>query len=511
MNTLVHRALQPDVALACLAVSLSWLIGHALWNLRFSPLARQRIPGPAYAAVSDLWYQCQALRFRRVFEIQRLFKEYGPVVRVGPNRVAFLESQPIHEIHRAFAFNKAEWWKHGNFGGGPNTLITNDPVQHARFRRWHSAGFRGDRLQKTARLLVPQLEDLVERLQADCGDGVAVDALRLFKVHVLDMLGIALLDYKFEQIHKREEQPLVQYNNDWLVDLAFRSSFPPTIYGLLKKLPIKRLQEIFAADAGICALGEKIYNETPDEPTEIEGMNIVASGKWSRDPITGEKTPKAEVISEIGIFLLAGTDTTAVTITYAMYELALQPKLYHTIREELRQAGDQGQVLNLDFLRGLPYLGAVIKDVLRVHGPASSYFERTVFPGATELGGYVLPAGTEVGSTARATGRNETLFPNPELVDPEHWVVRKDGNWVERENLAKMNTSWLPFGAGVRACAGRPLAEVELLLTIAAVVSNFRIAIHESTTKASMIPFDLSALSPQSCLLHFTPHPLSED
>ncbi|KAH7097798.1 cytochrome P450 [Auriculariales sp. MPI-PUGE-AT-0066] len=505
--------LWPDVAVACLAVILSSIIARAIWNLRFSPLAQQQIPGPAYAAVSDLWYQWQAIRFRRVFEVERLFKEYGPVVRVGPNRVAFLDTQPIHEMYRAFAFNKAEWWKHGNFGGGTNTLITNDSVQHARFRRWHSPGFRGDRLKKTAQALIGQMENLVERLHSDCADGRAVDVLRLSKVHTLDMLGIALFDFKFEQIRKREEPALIQYNNDWLVDLAFRSTFPQVVYNLLKKLPVRRLQEIFSADAGICEVSERMYDATPDEPTETEGMNIVALGKWSRDPVTGDKTPRAEVVSELGIFLLAGTDTTSVTLTMILYELALQSKLYLNIRDELRQIGDQERVYNIDFLRGLPYLGAVIKDVLRVHGPASAYLERTVSAGGIELGGFTLPAGTEVGATARATGRNEILFPNPELVDPERWVERKGDKWVERDDFASKNSAWFPFGVGVRACVGRSLAEVEILMTIAAVVSNFRITLHETTTKESMTPVDVAVVGPkaQRCLLHFASHGLTED
>ncbi|KAH7097811.1 cytochrome P450 [Auriculariales sp. MPI-PUGE-AT-0066] len=434
--------------IAGIAVALAVLI-RVLWNIKFSPLARQGIPGPTYAAVSDFWFQFQTIRFKRVFEIERLFKEYGPVVQVGPNRVAFLDTEPIHEIYRAFPFSKAKWWERGTIGGGQNSVITNDSVLHARLRRWHAAGFRGDSLRRTARLLVGQMNELVQRM------------------HTLDMLGIALFDTKFEQIRTRQEHPAIQYNSDILVDQALRTSLPETIFSFIKLLPIRRLRQVFTADPGLFELGAKMYDELPDEPTDSEAINIMGAAKWSTDPATGKMTSRNQVLSEMAIFVIAGTDTTAFTITYLMYELALRPRLYDIIREELRQAENQDAIYDIQFLRSIPYLGAVLKEVLRVHGPASFYIERTVLPGGIRLGGHFIPEGVEVGFTAHATARNKHLFPNPELVDPERWIVQKDGRWIEREDvpLADMNTAWLPFGSGLRACAGRPLAEVEILLT----------------------------------------------
>ncbi|KAH7097795.1 cytochrome P450 [Auriculariales sp. MPI-PUGE-AT-0066] len=511
MDAVVSRLLQPDVAVGAVVVVTSAVVGQVLWNLKFSPLARQNIPGPWYTAISDFWYGWQGVRFRRVMAIDDLFKEYGPVVRIGPNSVAFLDSQVIHEIYRTYAHNKGAFFENGTFGGKPNSIMTTDSAVHARFRRWHIGAFRKDRMRLTANALVEQMDDLVERLTDDCAGGNPVDVLLLSQIHALDVLGISILNTKFQQIRKREEHPAIKYHIDWLFDLAMRVALSGPLYNIMKALPVKRLREIFSADAGMCAFAGQLYDETPDVPPaeKDEMMSIVAAGKWHRDPVTGEATPKAEVSSEMGCFVLAGIDTASVSQTFALYELARQPKIYENVRAELRAASKHGNVYDGDLLRSLPYLNALVKEVLRANGPASLFLERVIPAGRpVALAGYQIPAGTTVGCTPRSTALREDLFPDPELVNPERWVEMKDGAWATRNDatIADMNAAWWPFGLGVRACVGRPLAELQMLMTTAALVSAFRIDLHKSTTPDSMSAMEIVVIQPkaQQCLLHFT-------
>ncbi|KAH7097809.1 cytochrome P450 [Auriculariales sp. MPI-PUGE-AT-0066] len=517
MESSAHPFFMPSNALVTgVAFLATTIVLRVIWNLRLSPLARQRIPGPWYAAISDIWYGWHGVTCDRTPALAQLFEQYGPVVRIGANRVAFNDVPTIHRIYRDFAFNKGAFFKYVTFGGKDNTVATTDPTLHGRFRRWHAPGFRGDRLRKTAIELEEQMEDLVERVRSDAADGAAVNILRILKVHTLDMLGIALFDTKFLQLRNREEQPIVQYNLHYLVDVALRTSLSAGLYRVAQLIPVKALRDVFAADTNICNFCSKLYDAAPDEPTDSDAMNLMAAGKHYRDPTTGEAESKEQVVAEMAAFLLGGTDGSSVVLTYLLYELARQPKIYNHARAEMETMND---VYNIDALRALPYLNAFLKDCLRVRNPLGVFIER-IIPAdkSAALSGYHIPGGTVVGGSAWSTGRIQSLFPDPERIDPERWVTMTSssdgaGTWRERDDIptADMNAAWWSFGLGVRACVGRPLAEVEILQTLAAVISNFRLRLHESTTEESMGPQDLTVIGPRArkCLLYFDHHPIN--
>ncbi|KAH7099054.1 cytochrome P450, partial [Auriculariales sp. MPI-PUGE-AT-0066] len=509
----MDRSLQRDVAVSGFIILLSIVASRILWNLKFSPIARQNIPGPWFAAAAELRFQWSGVRMDRAMWVDRLFKKYGPVVRIGPNRVVLLDSTAVHQLYRTLPFNKAEFMTLTTFGGGPNTLSTNDSFLHAKFRRWHAPALRGTRMKDTALTLSQKMEDLVSRLVSDGQMAAGVDILRLMKVHALDMLGIALFDSEFDQVRTRKELALGQYTEDYLLGLMIRTTFPVIVQSLLKMLPISRMRDIFAADDAICQFAAKLYDETPEVPVDTENMNAVAAGKWYRDRITGETVTKEEVVSEMGIFLIAGTDTTAVALTYAFYHLAQLQDVYHHLRAELKSANMSGALGNVDVLRGLPYLNAFIKEILRAHSPAGGMIERVVNDGPMTFAGYIVPEGTTVGASALASGMREDLFPHATQVNPERWVEKTISGWAARKDISmsEMNAAWHPFNLGLRACPGRQLAETEILLTITAVVMHLRIELHESMTEGSMSHIDLGLIQPKGprCQLHFASNPLA--
>ena len=126
---------------ALLAVGVA-AAAKLLWELYLSPLARQRIPGPKRAAVSDLWHYWVQVRLRRTFTFHELFEvrvysertawmryslndqRYGPVVRVGPNRVIFCNIDAVKTIYSTHRFRKSDWWSSLTFGGAQNMLST---------------------------------------------------------------------------------------------------------------------------------------------------------------------------------------------------------------------------------------------------------------------------------------------------------------------------------------------------------------------------------------------------
>lgn len=98
-----------SAALLALSAFLVYLCATLIYNLYFSPLAA--IPGPWYAAVSDLWLTTHVARLQQCMTVQALFERYGPVVRVGPNKVVFCDLATTRSVYLINKFDKSSFYK----------------------------------------------------------------------------------------------------------------------------------------------------------------------------------------------------------------------------------------------------------------------------------------------------------------------------------------------------------------------------------------------------------------
>ncbi|KAL1747461.1 hypothetical protein HDZ31DRAFT_61231 [Schizophyllum fasciatum] len=92
-----------------LAASLLHFLTSAIYNLYRSPL--RKVPGPWYAAISDLWFLTCLLRLRQSQIVHALFETYGPIVRIGPKRVAFNDVADVKSVYAIHRFDKTDFYK----------------------------------------------------------------------------------------------------------------------------------------------------------------------------------------------------------------------------------------------------------------------------------------------------------------------------------------------------------------------------------------------------------------
>ncbi|KAH7097758.1 cytochrome P450 [Auriculariales sp. MPI-PUGE-AT-0066] len=504
---------------ACGGCFLLRVAYKTIWNLWVSPLARSGVPGPAYAAISNLWYEWVGVRFVKAHKVHALFESYGPIVRVGPNRIVVNDPDTVHEIHRSHAYVKGEWYENKTFAGTqPNSFSTRDPAMHSRFRRWNGPAFRGDNLRSASLAIEGELKDLELRIQRDCAGGAYVDTVKLFNQLSFDMVGLTVLGLSPNQIVTGEEHPLIRASitsnlalADWIIDKVMLDFLPRPVHALLRALPIRRLQEVVNGDRRVCEV-RILYTLKSSLSTSRAVCRRAASYKTCRDPATGEPPPREVVVGDIAFMLLAGTETTATSLMFINYEIASREGLWNTIRAELATVPRDHRA-DLDTLRAMPFINAVIKEVMRLRAPGSPLHERVVPRSGAMLCGYFIPGGTAVGTQAFSVHRNETIYPDALKVRPERWVRKaiEPGCWEERDDIPQaMHSAWHPYGQGPRACLGRPLAELELLLVISTIVNNFRMELHESVTTESMRTIDSGVLKNASghCLINFVHDPL---
>lgn len=98
-----------NLALICGSIAFTCLFIKVIYNLFLSPLSA--IPGPWYYGISDFWLTTHVLRLRQCKAIQELFEVYGPVVRVGPNKVVFRDVSTMRNVYSVHKFDKSNFYK----------------------------------------------------------------------------------------------------------------------------------------------------------------------------------------------------------------------------------------------------------------------------------------------------------------------------------------------------------------------------------------------------------------
>lgn len=98
-----------NTALIFVSLVIFYAVARAIYQLFLSPLSA--IPGPWYAAVSDFWMTTHVLRLQQCKTNHRLFEEYGPVVRVGPNKVIFKDITSMRSVYSVHKFDKSKFYK----------------------------------------------------------------------------------------------------------------------------------------------------------------------------------------------------------------------------------------------------------------------------------------------------------------------------------------------------------------------------------------------------------------
>jgi cytochrome P450 len=132
------------------ALFITYQLLLALYNLYLSPLARQRIPGPKFCAISNLWYLSAFTSGQWPLRMHQLHKAYGPVVRLSPNKVSFISAQSWKDIYgnhsnRKVFLKGGEWY---SVDTEKNIVDESDPVKHGRIRKLYSSAFSARSLRE---------------------------------------------------------------------------------------------------------------------------------------------------------------------------------------------------------------------------------------------------------------------------------------------------------------------------------------------------------------------------
>lgn len=176
----------------------------------------------------------------------------------------------------------------------------------------------------------------------------------------------------------------------------------------------------------------------------------------------GQPMTDDELRDEMLTLLVAGHETTATTLAWALHHLVSQPAWLARVRAEVDEVVGSGHV-QPDHLDKLVLIDAAIKETLRLT-PIVPIVARQLVRDAT-IGGYAVPAGSVAAASIYLVHRRPDLWPDPTRYDPSRFVGKK----VDP-------THYFPFGGGVRRCLGMAFASYEMKIVLATIVSRVDLA-----------------------------------
>lgn len=164
------------------------------------------------------------------------------------------------------------------------------------------------------------------------------------------------------------------------------------------------------------------------------------------------------------------------------------PTKMHKLTAEIDEADRVGSLstpIQYKEAVALTYLGAVIKEAMRLHPSVGLLLERHVPDGGAIICGQSIPGGTVVGVNAWVTQHDPEIFSNPEDFLPERWLDSTD------DQLKLMEKSFFAWGAGSRTCIGKHMATTEMTKVIPQLLREFEISLEhpERTWKTRNIWF----------------------
>jgi cytochrome P450 len=221
-------------------------------------------------------------------------------------------------------------------------------------------------------------------------------------------------------------------------------------------LPTPARRRARAASATLHALAQDILRECRADPTRV--APLVRALMAAQDPETGARLSDEDICDELIIFLFAGHDTTATTLTYALWSLGHHPEYQERVAKEVAALPDRP--LTPDDIPQLGYTVQVIRESLRLCPPAPTgtrMVNRDV-----EVGGYLVPKGTMLVVGRMAVQRDPTLWEDPLRFDPERF---SPANFKALDRW-----QYVPFGGGPRSCIGNHFAMLEITLALATII-----------------------------------------
>jgi hypothetical protein len=322
---------------------------------------------------------------------------------------------------------------------GPNSILILDEDRHLRERRLMLPSFHGDIVRNYGRLVEEEVERELVRWPADEPFAIKPAMSRIsLRVILRAVFGVE---------EARRLGRLEELYTEVLNTVGLPLMVPALRRDLGGRSPWARFKKALAAS------DELLYDEIARrreaaDTSRTDILSLLLQARYDDD--AGGGMTDHELRDELATVLLAGHETTALSLSWTFERLSRTPRVLARLEEEVASGDDED------------YLDCVVKEGLRARTPLSYAMRSVMQP--IELGGYEVPAGATIGVSIRLMHQRADLYPNPAAFWPERFADKRTETYT-----------WVPFGGGVRRCIGLPFAMYEMRVVLRTVLRHRRL------------------------------------
>ncbi|MGZ8843507.1 MAG: cytochrome P450 [Pyrinomonadaceae bacterium] len=413
----------------------------------------ERPPGPKGTLIMGVMrdFNRDSLGF-----IERAQRDFGDVVWMRFLYVPALFLYHPNEVEYVLATNPKNFLKSMSLRSNffqrlvGNGLLTSQGEEWKRQRRLSAPAFHRERVATYAGTMV----DYTERLMAGWQDREARDVHR-------DMMRLTL-EIVVRCLFSADVSTDVDHVGDTLKELVKPFASQATLTWILNnRLPTPAHLRFHRLAKRIDDIVYRIIGErraSGKDEGDLLSMLLAA-----RDE-DGSQMSDQQLRDEVMTLFLAGHETTALTLAWSWYLLGTHPTAEKKFHAELDEVLG-GRSPTMADLPRLKYTEQIAKESMRLYPPAYGLGREAIDD--CEIGGYRVPAGTQVFMFQWVTQRDPRFFDQPHQFMPERWTP----DFIER--LPKY--AYFPFGGGPRACIGASFAMMEIILVLATIGQKFRL------------------------------------
>jgi cytochrome P450 len=385
----------------------------------------------------------------------RRFGDVNHFIRLGRHVFQFNHPQMVEDLlirdayrhHRGLVMRRAKIV----LGEG---LLTSEAPLHLRQRRLAQPAFHRQRIAAYGQVIAAYAAEMTSRWESGTVLNLQPEMLLL----ALRIVGKTLFDINVEA-EVREIAAAVDSFMGFL-PLAFLP-FP----NLLFRMPIPAMRRIRRGQAFLDRLIYRMIAERRKDPRDRGDLLSMLLAAVDTDADTGGMTDK-QVRDECVTVMLAGHETTANALSFALWELARNPEVQERLSEESRAVLGERLPAAEDYSR-LVYAAQVFAETIRLYPPvwvtARTAVEEYAFQGFT------IPKGAILLAPQIVAHRDPRFWKDPMRFDPERFATENKSS--------RPRYSYFPFGGGVRQCIGEGLAWMEGVLILAFVAGRWKLSL----------------------------------
>jgi len=437
----------------------------------------RNVPGPFIASFSNFWKLRAVWNQNMHIENMRVHEDYGPIVRIGPNHVSVSDPQSLRTIYgvqnvfpKSAFYPLAEAIYNGRFL--PTLFTTESNEYHMHMKRGAAKAFTMDVVIGLEGFADKCISKLISRLrEVSDGGKNPINPIDWMQYFAFDVLGEINFSKDLGFLDKGADvDNIIAAIGQILGYVSLIGQVPRAHKFLLGNPLLPKLFPAIEKTNQVLQFSLERVKERQENPVERKDILNQLLKTHKDDPAA---MSMEEIIAITTTNVIAGSDTTAISLSSVLYYLSKYPEARRKLEKEIETAISEGKASNpITYAESvkLPYLSAVINEAMRIHPATGFILERRVPKNGTTLNGIYLPENTVVGVNAWALHYNKDVFgPDVQAFRPERWI---DG---DEERIKDMKRNMIAFGYGPRSCIGKNISILEMWKVVFELYRNFDI------------------------------------